>query len=296
MKTISYLALVVVVLVATILPLGAPLAKAQGPERYGANLILTVVSREMLERERFQPGDVITLIVDINNTGNFTWNAHDHRHPYHIHLSYHWYDDQTNLIQWDGLRSHLAEDVPPNGWANSAKMTVKVPQVSFQPGEEVKTLSLRLDLVREGVTWFSWVGVPTSNYWVRVEPSGAGAYSAIYTDHNSTPSIMAAGSKARFTFAVVNKGSATWNRGGSNPVHTSYHWYDSRGKVVVWDGLRTKLPKDVAPGKGSGTFTITIKAPPTPGTYFIKYDMVKEGVTWFSWVGSPMHVRQVVVR
>jgi hypothetical protein len=313
MKTVSTLALILVVLVAAILPLGTPVAEAVGPERYAWSAEIDQDVRNV------HPGETITIgFRRLWNRSNFTWNALDHDHPHHIHLSYHWYMarrqhahniDKGRLIQWGGLRSHFLRDVKPGEVLDMGRpgahhqppeMTVRVPQVSFPPGVREKWLVLAIDLVREGVIWFSQAGNPTARISVQVVPRPTPpplpTYSAIYHDHNSTPSIMAAGSRARFDFAVRNRGSATWNRGGPNPVRASYHWYDTRGNVVIWEGLRTRLPRDVAPGQSSGVFTITIQAPSTPGTYFIKYDMVKEGVTWFSWTGAPMHVRQVIVR
>ncbi|GFP31278.1 hypothetical protein HKBW3S34_02197, partial [Candidatus Hakubella thermalkaliphila] len=274
MKTISYLTLVLVVLVATILPLGGTVAKAKGPERYDMTWNYGGLS-DVFEGSTFRPGATFTVRLGVTNQGNFTWNAKDHQHPHHIHLSYRWYDHKGNLVQRDGLRSHFPRDVAPgvklHHFFDPVEVTVKVPKSGFPPagpGPYDYNAMICFDLVREGVTWFSWVGASPLCFSTKVEKAPEPPrYSAVYNDHNSTPSIMAAGSKASFNFGVQNTGAATWNRGGSNPVHISYHWYDRRGRVVVWDGLRTKLPKDVAPGEGSGTFTITIKAPSTPGTY-----------------------------
>ena len=36
---------------------------------------------------------------------------------------------------------------------------------------------------------------------------------------------------------------------GGYAVYLSYHWLDAAGTVVVHDGVRTKLPQDVAPGE-----------------------------------------------
>jgi len=82
---------------------------------------------------------------------------------------------------------------------------------------------------------------------------------------------------------IQNTGNATWNHVGSNPVRLSYHWYDSSGQnVVTWDGLRTDLGQDVGPSGDVG-LNARVLAPLQPGTYVLKWDMVKEGVTWFSW-------------
>ena len=44
--------------------------------------------------------------------------------------------------------------------------------------------------------------------------------------------------------------------------------------------MRTDLPASVAPGQ-SVTVNAVVNAPPA-GTYTIKFDLVQEGVAWFS--------------
>jgi len=56
--------------------------------------------------------------------------------------------------------------------------------------------------------------------------------------------------------------------------------------VYVWDGTRTLLPAPVAPG-ASITVNATVTLPATPGTYALKFDLVQEGVSWFSGQGVP---------
>jgi hypothetical protein len=51
--------------------------------------------------------------------------------------------------------------------------------------------------------------------------------------------------------------------------------------MSVWDGDRAAIPADVAPG-GSVTVPIAVAAPPGGGAYLIWFDLVVEGVTWFS--------------
>jgi SpoIID/LytB domain protein len=72
--------------------------------------------------------------------------------------------------------------------------------------------------------------------------------------------------------------------GGPNPVRVSYHVFDSGGSVVVWDGRRSSLPKDVGPGE-----TVTVDAvgvaPSANAQYTVRWDLVQEGVAWFSTYG-----------
>ncbi len=98
-----------------------------------------------------------------------------------------------------------------------------------------------------------------------------------------TPTTMLTGMMYDVQMHIQNTGNATWNHEGSNAVLLSYHWYDSSGQnVVTWDGLRTNLGQDVGP-TGDVWLNARVLAPLQSGTYVLKWDVVKEGVTWFNW-------------
>ncbi|MGH2378987.1 MAG: SpoIID/LytB domain-containing protein, partial [Candidatus Limnocylindria bacterium] len=82
-----------------------------------------------------------------------------------------------------------------------------------------------------------------------------------------------------------NSGSAAWTSGGDSPVNLSYHWHDEAGNTVVWDGVRTALPSDVAPGE-TVTADMQLVAPPSDATYRLTIDLVREGVGWFGQFGG----------
>lgn len=46
--------------------------------------------------------------------------------------------------------------------------------------------------------------------------------------------------------------------------------------MAVWDGVRTKLPEDIAKSK-SIDVPLLVKAPAEPGKYSLVIDLVKEG-------------------
>ncbi len=86
-----------------------------------------------------------------------------------------------------------------------------------------------------------------------------------------------------------NKGSRIWLARGANPVRLGYRWYNEQGfemRVAPYAG-NFSLTRNVPPG-GTATFnTIELRAPKTPGTYTLRWDMVHEGITWFGARGSP---------
>jgi hypothetical protein len=105
----------------------------------------------------------------------------------------------------------------------------------------------------------------------------------------STPAEVSTGPGGTATVPVrlANTGSRTWDASGSHPFALSYHLEDSAGNSVTYDGPRTPLPVDLAPGT-SVDLQARIVAPEAQGTYVIDWDGVQEAVTWFSWAGTPV--------
>jgi hypothetical protein len=83
---------------------------------------------------------------------------------------------------------------------------------------------------------------------------------------------------------ITNAGSVTWQPGVFN---AAYHLYVPSGAVYVWDGVRTALPATVAPGQAV-TLNLIVKMPSAAGSYVLRFDVVQEGVAWFSGQGVPM--------
>jgi hypothetical protein len=79
---------------------------------------------------------------------------------------------------------------------------------------------------------------------------------------------------------IENSGAATWRE----DVSCSYHWLDSLGNPIVWDGIRTLLPRSVAPEERV-TFRIDVRAPIPPGMYRFALDLVAEHRAWFGELG-----------
>src|SRR5581483_926614 len=75
---------------------------------------------------------------------------------------------------------------------------------------------------------------------------------------------------------IENAGSATWRE----DVACSYHWLDALGNPIVWDGIRTPLAGQVAPGDRT-TVRVAVRAPIPPGRYRFALDLVAEHRAWF---------------
>jgi len=90
-----------------------------------------------------------------------------------------------------------------------------------------------------------------------------------------------AGARFQVAMEVKNASQESWPIRGATRVTMSYHWMDSAGQTVVWDGLRTPLPAELAPGE-SVTVVQQVLAPATPGDHTLTLDLVREQVAWFS--------------
>ena len=101
---------------------------------------------------------------------------------------------------------------------------------------------------------------------------------------NNIPAQMTVGRTAMADITIKNSSKSKWpskpNEKGRNAVNLSYHWLDRKGAMVVLDGVRTPLPKDVPPGE-SVQLRATIQPPDRAGQYTLEVTLVQEAVAWF---------------
>lgn len=80
---------------------------------------------------------------------------------------------------------------------------------------------------------------------------------------------------------VVNRGRLTWSAGATPPFALSYHLVDPETtRVVQFDGVRTALPADVAPGARLAV-PMRVRVPRETGDYRLAWDVVQEHRLWF---------------
>ena len=89
---------------------------------------------------------------------------------------------------------------------------------------------------------------------------------------------------------VENAGTATWR----DDVACSYHWLDALGNPILWDGIRTPMPRPVAPEERV-TMRVEVRAPIPPGRYRFALDLVAEHRAWFGEVGEGGPVEELDV-
>jgi hypothetical protein len=121
-----------------------------------------------------------------------------------------------------------------------------------------------------------------------------GLFRAEFLAHD-TPNTLRADQLYVVKVTVANRGSQSWvSQTPFFPVRLSYHWRDSEGKTVVWDGVRTDFPHPVRPGQTFTARAILI-TPEQPGSYTLEWDLVQEEINWFTERGSsPLRVPIVI--
>jgi hypothetical protein len=108
------------------------------------------------------------------------------------------------------------------------------------------------------------------------------------------PGRPRAGALGTARLAFENAGTVPWPPTGERRVCLGYHWLDELGNPIVWDGLWTALPHEVAPGERVEA-ELTVRAPLPPGPYHLAFDLVAEDRYWFSELGNAALEREVPV-
>lgn len=119
-------------------------------------------------------------------------------------------------------------------------------------------------------------------------PVPAGPLAVRYLAYELEPAR--AGRLGRIRVELENAGSGTWYSAGPANMRLSYHWADSFGNVLVWEGMRVVLPRPIGPGERV-ELELPLAVPMPPGRYRLSLDLVDEGRHWFAELGnSPLEV------
>jgi hypothetical protein len=111
------------------------------------------------------------------------------------------------------------------------------------------------------------------------------------------PVIARAGHRVTLTARIRNLSTRPF------PAHASYgrrlvrlgaQLCEGDGTLIERDFERAWLPATLEPG-GTTEVPITVTAPPRPGRYALKFDLVSEGIDWFEKCGSPTTMKKFVV-
>lgn len=220
-------------------------------------------------------GESIRGQVTVKNAGALAWSS-EGENP--VQLGYRWYTPTGQQVQVAADQFQLAQDVPPRDLAIFERILVHAPEI---PGE----YTLKWDLMSEGLGWFGDNGSPTADIVVTVKPPPLD-WGAEFIAHNTPPSLVL-GQTMTVDLQLKNIGKNTWKADGANLVHAGYKWINAFGQPQPdVEDHRTALPREIPPGERVG-FAALLTAPLTPGTYRLQWDLVAEGVFWFTEGGNP---------
>jgi uncharacterized protein YcfL len=228
--------------------------------------------------------------VTVKNLGSRTWSKNG---PGNFRLGYRWYNAQGVQVQVTPYAGNfeMDADTPPGQTATFSNVVLRAPSAEG-------TYTLRWDIAHEGVTWFSQQGAETFDQVIQVFtpiPDYAVKWVNLFLDVRGSlePNETVTG-----TVTVQNIGAKTWNASGEAPVRLGYHWYDANGEAVelaAYPG-NFSLRQDVPP-QGMATFeNVVVRAPIPQDKYKLAFDLVHEGVTWFSAAGAKSFDAQVAVK
>lgn len=100
----------------------------------------------------------------------------------------------------------------------------------------------------------------------------------------AAPSLLFARQEKAVPLVLRNEGTRAWLPG--ERVSLSYHWLDRSGATVVFEGARTAIPGEVPPG-AEVRVEARLRAPDSVGGHRLRWEMVEEGVCWFSNGSAP---------
>jgi MoaA/NifB/PqqE/SkfB family radical SAM enzyme len=184
---------------------------------------------------------------------------------------------------WNGpammkLRSRFAGEVPDVKGTLCEGCTF--PVLGVQEGQAVFSASdARLDVPRWNASDMPVLS-PSDPHLVNIS-------------FKSFPSRVEPGQPIACTVAVENRSPWNLRSTGPNPINISYHWIDSNGACVVFDGLRSRLIPELPSGR-QRTYPLDVIAPDAPGRYTLRVTPVQEYVAWFDNI-DPRNTAQCMV-
>jgi uncharacterized membrane protein len=195
-------------------------------------------------------GKSTEVSLTIQNSGTITWSGDE---QYGLGIA--------NTTNWGITRIYLApgELIAP-GESKTFTFNITAPTT-------VGNYYFKWRMLQENGIWF---GANTPNTLIIVSPP---TNNASFVSQNVPSTTMVAGRTQEVSITMTNNGTKDWKT-------STNHKLGAVGNG--WGMTRVPLNIDevIEPGE-ERTFTFTIKAPTTPGTYNFQYRMVQEGVSWF---------------
>jgi SAM-dependent methyltransferase len=109
------------------------------------------------------------------------------------------------------------------------------------------------------------------------------------------PAELPTGGRVEVTVEVTNLSGDPWTQSAPHPLNVGNHWASDDGlEILVRDDGRARLPGRLQPGHPV-RIPLVICAPGLPGHYRLQFEVVQEGVGWFSSAGDQAATPRVTV-
>jgi hypothetical protein len=150
---------------------------------------------------------------------------------------------------------------------------------SRRPGDPVVPALAALLAISAGL--FVW-SRPAGSVWLRMTTEQETGWYRAAIDGPRTDLHLRTGERLAVRLSLTNTGRVVWDSEAVPPFHISYRWLTvDRDRMLASEGLRTAFPSVVRPGQ-TVTIQARVQAPPQPGRYSLQWDVVQEGIRWFS--------------
>jgi hypothetical protein len=183
------------------------------------------------------------------------------------------------------LRAALPRDVPPGE-------SVELHAEMYLPAETGRYV-VRLDMVDEYLAWFESCGSRTADLALDItaypdssDPHRLAATIELLSGAPQGP--VTPGAPLALSLRLGNAGDSLWlagEPGVRGVVSLGVHIVHADGTTAAHDCVRIPLPHAVVP-KESLDVNAVIPAPPEPGRWLLRFNLVAEGVCWFDHMGS----------
>lgn len=237
-----------------------------------------MVSQSSNQGFTLNPGADAQFTLVAKNTGNTTWSNSS---------------NPVKLATWNPPYSRSPFD--PGTWEGPYRAAT-LQESSVAPGSNgtfvfnVKAPTAagfyveRFNLVMEGISWLE-------DPWMEFQVNVGNFYKwQMVSQSSSTGSfVLNKGQLAQFTLVAKNTGNVTWNNSSTparlatwNPPYRNSPFCSDHTNWVMGCVRAATLQESSVPPGSNGTFVFTIQAPNRSGFFVERFNLVAEGLAWFT--------------
>lgn len=139
------------------------------------------------------------------------------------------------------------------------------------------------------------IDVPSVRACLSMSPISPLHSPRVYLEVLDAPVTVQAGARFVVTVLLTNRLDVALSSLPPHPVNLSYHWVEGPGgDLVIWDGLRTRLPGVLWPSK-TVRVAMHVEAPRRTGALQLVIAAVQEAVAWWDGGGGAAAIELQVV-